>query len=169
MKCYRCQKALSPNDTTCASCGQAVYTTHTGPGLAMGRRVDGALASDPSPRDYIATANLPSLPRQVNLRQHCSAVEEQGQLASCVACSVVGAMEHAERKAGRPAAEFSRMFLYFNGRRLRGTPDRDSGMSVPQCLAAFLAFGAPPESAWPYKPDLLAKEPDAAAYAQALA
>lgn len=164
MTCYKCRATLPESANVCPACGQAVYTRHTGPALSMGRRIDGGLPSEPSPKDYVATPNLPSLPRKVDLRAHCSPVEDQGQIGSCIPCAVVGALEYQYRKAGQPAVDLSRLFVYFNARRMRGTADTDSGVSVPQGLAAFMAFGAPPESDWPYRPDLLTKVPDQAVY-----
>jgi len=167
MKCYRCQKALSPSDRSCPSCGQPVYATSPGSGVALGRRVDGWLRDAPSPKDFRATPNLTSLPRDVDLRNHCGHVEDQGQIGSCVANAAVGALEYQHRKAGKPAVELSRMFVYFNARRMRGTQDRDSGLSIAEGMAAFLAYGAPPEDAWPYDPNLLTRTPDDAAYTKA--
>lgn len=167
MKCYSCQKDLEVGENPCRSCGQPVYTTHQGAGIAKGRRVDGGRVAPASPKDYIATSGMSALPRKVDLRQHCSPVEDQGQVGSCAACAVVGAMEYQQRKAGRPVVDLSRMFVYFNGRRMRGTEHEDSGMSVPEAMAAFMAFGAPPETDWPYDPALLTKAPDQAVYNKA--
>lgn len=134
----------------------------------MGRRLDGGLVSDPTPKDYVATPNLPKLPRKVDLRAHCTPVEDQGQIGSCIPCAVVGALEYQQRKAGKPAVDLSRLFVYFNARRMRGSTDTDSGVSVPQGLAAFLAFGAPPEADWPYDPALLTQTPGEAVYTAAM-
>jgi hypothetical protein len=159
MNCYRCNSVLAPGQTTCR-CGQAAYTTYSpGAGLSMGRRIDGGQVSQPSPKDFIATSQLSHVPSKVDLRTHCSAVEDQGQIGSCIPCAVVGAMEYQERKAGKPAVDLSRLFVYFNARRMRGSEQVDSGVSVPEGLAAFLAFGAPPESAWPYDPQRLTSVP----------
>ncbi len=164
MKCYKCSRELPASGSVCPSCGQPAYTTGAGTGPSMGRRVDGALTSQPSAKDYIAKADLSSLPRRVDLREHCSAIEDQGQIGSCVACAVVGAMEYQMRKGGQAPLDLSRMFVYFNARRMRGTENADSGISVPEGLAAFLAFGAPPEAAWPYDATLLSKAPDQGVY-----
>lgn len=171
MNCYRCGKALSPGDQTCSACGQPVYdgtgAAARAGGVGMSRRLDGALRGVPSGKDYLATPTLSFLPHRVDLRDNLGAVEDQGQVGSCVANAVVGAIEHQHRKAGRVAVELSRMFVYFNGRQMRGTADRDSGMTTAEGLAAALAFGAPPEPSWPYDPKLLSKRPDDAVYAAA--
>lgn len=167
MRCYRCQKALSPSDRNCPSCGQAVYTTASSSNPSYGRRLGGWIPDRPSPRDFQATPNLATLPRLVDLRDHCTAVEDQGQIGSCVANAAVGAMEYQRAKAGEPAVDLSRLFVYFNGRRMAGRQDQDCGMTISEGMAAFLAYGAPSEKAWPYDPNLLMREPDPTAYEEA--
>jgi hypothetical protein len=79
----------------------------------------------------------------------------------------VGALEYQHRRAGKPGVDLSRMFVYYNARRMRGTAGYDSGLSIGEGMAAFLAYGTPPESVWPYDPELLATTPSGAAYEQA--
>jgi C1A family cysteine protease len=134
----------------------------------MGRRLDGCMRDVPSPKDHLATPLLSTLPRQVDLREHCGAVEDQGQVGSCTANAAVGAMEYQMKKAGKPSVELSRMFVYFNARRMRAAVDVDTGATIAECMASFLAYGAPPEQAWPYDPNLISKTPDQAAYNAAL-
>lgn len=167
MKCYRCQKKLSPKDTRCRSCGQDVYTTYSGSGVAMGRRIDGAIVGEPSAKDYIASPTLSSIPRQVDLRDHCTAVEDQGQLGSCVSCAVVGAIEYQHRKAGKPSVDLSRMFVYYNARRIGARETIDSGTTTSEAMAAILAYGAPPESVWPYDVSKFDQQPNNEAFARA--
>lgn len=168
MKCYRCQNELPPRAMACPSCGQAVYTTGFTGQSAFGRRLDGCLAEEPSPLDYRATPVSMSLPRSVDLRPYCSEVEDQGRVGSCTANAVVGAMEYQLRKAGNANVELSRMFVYFNARRMSGHASLDCGTRISQGMAAFMAFGAPFEYAWPYNPQLLSTEPPPDVYKQAL-
>jgi hypothetical protein len=76
-------------------------------------------------------------------------------------------MEHQRRRGGQPG-DLSRLFVYFNARRMSGRETMDCGSSIAQGMAALLAFGAPPESAWPYDPERYATEPDQAAFAAGL-
>lgn len=169
MKCYKCKSDLPRSGAHCPSCGQKVYTRGSRPGeQGLGRRLDGCLPELPSPTDYRATPNLTNLPKQVDLREHCSPVEDQGQVGSCTANAVVGAMEYRIRKEGKPAVDLSRMFVYFNARRMAGNQNVDSGAQISQGMAAFLAFGAPPEDAWPYDPNLIASVPEDTVYRKAL-
>jgi C1A family cysteine protease len=169
MKCYRCTSTINPSQNNCGSCGQAVYTTRTSPGASMGRRLDGLLPGAISERDHTAALDVRTLPRQVDLRDNLGAVEDQGNASSCVANAAVGALEHQQRKAGKPVVELSRMFVYFNARRMSGDQNDDCGSSTAAGMAAFLAFGAPPETVWPYDLNLLTKEPSREVYEQAAA
>jgi hypothetical protein len=168
MQCYKCRKELPDRAATCPSCGQPVYTTADSPGASLGRRLDGCLPEAPSPKDYAAVPNVSSLPPRVDLRPGCSPVEDQGRVGSCTANAIVGAVEYKRRKDGRQD-DLSRMFVYFNGRKLSGSETEDCGLRISHGMAAFLAHGAPPESAWPYDPERVGTAPDPAAYAAATA
>lgn len=168
MKCYKCGAELPAIGSWCPACGQAIYTRVGTTGSANGRRIDGCLRVAPSPRDFRAQANVTTLPRRIDLRAGCSAVEDQGQLGSCTANAMVGAVEYLERAKGKPAFDLSRLFVYFNARRAAGRVEADCGASIAGAMAAFLAFGAPPEGAWPYKPDAFMVTPDPKVYQQGL-
>lgn len=166
MNCYACGKTLTAGARACTVCGQPVYITAASTG-GRGRRLDGCLADTRQPTDYVAVPNLSSLPPRVDLRPGCSPVEDQGHIGSCTANAIVGAVELKQRKAGRQD-EFSRLFVYYNARRLRGREGRDCGAPIGDGMAALLAHGVPPERAWPYAPDKVTVAPDPAAYDQAM-
>jgi hypothetical protein len=167
MKCYRCGNSISPNFVNCPACGQAVYTTHKDPDRAMGRRLDGLLFGTVSEKDHLVALDVRTLPRQTDLRDNLGAVEQQGTTSSCVANAAVGALEHQQRKAGKPVVELSRLFVYYNARRMSGSEGDDGGTTTAHAMAAFLAFGTPPESVWPFDPRLVNSEPSRQAYEQA--
>jgi len=168
MTCYRCHSELPASGAACTSCGQEVFTTADSSSAPFGRRIDGCLEEASASTDFRAVPRLSLLPHLVDLRDHCSPVEDQGRVGSCVANAVVGAMEHQHRKGGRVAVDLSRMFVYFNARRMRGGEQQDRGTTIAAGMAAFLAFGAPPESRWPYDPSLVTKVPGADVFQQAL-
>jgi hypothetical protein len=143
-----------------------VYTTARSPGASQGRRIDGCLAEPPSTTHFRAVPNVSSLPPRVDLRAGCSPVEDQGQVGSCTANAIVGAVEFKRRKSGQ-LEDLSRLFVYYNARRLMGLEREDSGTRIAHGMAAFLAHGAPPERAWPYDPTRVTTVPDDAAYAEA--
>jgi len=83
----------------------------------VGKRVYGWVPDIPDQRDYLLSAVLKvpaKLPRQVDLRPLCSKVEDQGQLGSCTANALAGAIEFLERKDQVPYQDFSRLFIYYN-------------------------------------------------------
>jgi hypothetical protein len=168
LQCLKCRRPLPQRATVCPSCGQAVYTTVRSAGAGHGRRLDGCLAEPPSTRHFTAVPNVSSLPPRVDLRPGCSPVENQGQIGSCTANAIVGAVEFKRRKQGRHE-DLSRLFVYFNARRLMGLEREDSGARIAHGMAAFLAHGAPPESAWPYDPARVTTAPGEGAYAAAAA
>jgi hypothetical protein len=166
MQCYKCRKELPERAATCPSCRQPAYTTMNSPEASFGRRLDGCIPEPTSPKDYAAVPNVSSLPPRADLRPGCSPVEDQGRIGSCTANAIVGAIEYKRRKDGRQD-DLSRMFVYFNGRKMSGSESQDCGLRISHGMAAFMAFGAPPESAWPYDPARANTMPDGAAYAAA--
>src|SRR3979409_1707958 len=90
----------------------------------------GWLPDLPDHRDFLYSAVAPKLtklPPKVDLRPGCSAVEDQGQLGSCTANALVGALEFLEKKDGVACTDLSRLFVYYNERAIEGTVDSDSG------------------------------------------
>ena len=85
----------------------------------VGKRGYGWVPDVPDQRDYLLSAVLKvpaRLPRKVDLRPLCSKVEDQGQLGSCTANALAGAIEFLERKDKVPFQDFSRLFIYYNER-----------------------------------------------------
>src|SRR5438105_2592268 len=84
----------------------------------------------PDGRDYLFGARRPlpeALPSSVDLRSLCSPIENQGQLGSCTANALAGALEFLERKDRVPFADLSRLFIYYNERVVEHTVKTDSG------------------------------------------
>ncbi|MCI4644105.1 MAG: hypothetical protein MRY64_04925, partial [Hyphomonadaceae bacterium] len=96
------------------------------------------------------TAKAHGLPEQVDLTPHCTPVEDQGALGSCVANSFVSALEYSMIQSGLPATDLSRLFVYYNARKLSGSEMVDSGLIDHHAVAAIIAHGVCPEAAWPY-------------------
>ncbi|MCB1812448.1 MAG: hypothetical protein KDK04_12130 [Candidatus Competibacteraceae bacterium] len=127
-------------------------------------RLGGWLIEPASPQSFQTVFQDRPVPQQVDLRAYCSAVENQGQIGSCTANAAVGALEyHYLRRDGR-SPELSRLFVYYNARRLRGSLQQDTGATIPEAMAALLAYGACREELWPYNPMLFAAEPPPHAY-----
>lgn len=120
------------------------------------KRVFGWIPDLPDGRDFryalVSRKQVQALPAAVDLRDRCSAIEDQGALGSCTANALVGALEMLEIKNGLPAADFSRLFLYYNERRLEGTILWDSGARLRDGIKTLARQGCCLEARWPYVP-----------------
>jgi C1A family cysteine protease len=105
-----------------------------------------------------------SLPADVDLREWCSPIEDQGTLGSCTANAGVGLVEYFERRASGKHIDASRLFLYKVTRNLLHLTG-DTGAYLRTAMAALTLFGVPPTEYWPYEIDDFDKEPPAFCYA----
>jgi C1A family cysteine protease len=129
----------------------------------------GWLPDIPDNRDYLYSAIRPviALPRKVDLRAACSAVEDQGALGSCTAQALAGNIEFIDNMADGEYTDTSRLFIYYNERALEGTVDYDSGASLRDGIKTLRNDGACHEDAWPYVITRFDEKPPAACYEQA--
>lgn len=133
-----------------------------------GRPLNGCLFEDsPGPAPTLTFAAQGALPRRVDLRAYCPPVEDQGQTNSCTANAVVGALEMHQRKAGMPPVDLSRLFLYFNSRRLDKKENEDCGSYIHYAMAAVLAYGVCEERMWPFEKAMITQPPTDACFKNA--
>ena len=104
------------------------------------------------------------LPDKVDLRAHCSPVEDQQQTNSCVANAVIGALEYHLLRSGRPLTDLSRLFVYFNARKLSDSTHLDQGSFIHHGMAAVLAYGACEAGLWPFNPGMVTMQPPGLCY-----
>jgi len=109
-----------------------------------------------------------TLPSSVDLRPTCSPVEDQGQLGSCTANALVGALEFLMIKDKKPFNDMSRLFVYYNERVIEHTVNQDSGAQIRDGIKTLAKQGACTEKLWPYIIKQFTKKPTAACYKQAL-
>ncbi len=131
----------------------------------------GWLPDRPDHRDklYTAIARPPKkLPASVDLRPLCSRVENQKDLGSCTANALVGNLELLEKKAGKPATNLSRLFIYYNERLLEGTVNDDSGAFLRDGIKTLVKQGVCTEKKWPYVISRFAVKPSPSCFDQAL-
>src|SRR5437868_13787351 len=88
----------------------------------------------PDHRDFLyaaPVAMLRALPARVDLRRQCPAIYDQGQLGSCTANAIGGAIEFDQMKQGLPLVFVpSLLFIYYNERVLEDTTSSDSGATI---------------------------------------
>lgn len=107
----------------------------------------------PDHRDYLLSAVLrvpARLPESVDLRPLCSKVENQGNLGSCTANALTGALEFLERKDKVAFEDFSRLFIYYNERAIENTVSSDSGAMIRDGIKTLAKQGVCSEKSWPY-------------------
>ena len=113
------------------------------------------------------------LPPCVDLRDACSAVEAQGNLGSCTAQALVGALEFlqlmdlASEKNTR-FRDLSRLFVYYNERFAMGTVHVDSGAMLRTGIKILKSQGVCREKLWPYKISRFTHRPPKACYTEAM-
>lgn len=113
----------------------------------------------------LGSGPLTDVPIRVDLREYCSTVENQYQVGSCTANSVVGALEYLEKKDGMAVAEdLSRLFIYYNTRVIENTVELDNGATIRNAIKALADVGTCREDMWPYVPDQFATKPNQACY-----
>jgi len=120
----------------------------------------------PAPQLVLKGATA-ALPGKIDLRPKCSAVENQEGLNSCAANAVVGAIEYHRNKANLAPQELSRLYVYYNARKLADLQNDDSGTFIHHAMAAVLAFGVCEERMWPYQEALVNQEPTRACFSNA--
>jgi C1A family cysteine protease len=87
----------------------------------------------------------------VDLRHQCPAVYDQGHLGSCTANAIAGAYHYDEIKQSEPQVFTpSRLFIYYNERKIEGTIDTDSGAEIRDGIKSINDVGVCSEDVWPY-------------------
>src|SRR5206468_6179120 len=108
----------------------------------------------PDHRDFLyaaPVAMLRALPTRVDLRRQCPPIYDQGQLGSCTANAIGGAIEFDQMKQALPDVFVpSRLFIYYNERVIEGTVDDDAGAMIRDGIKSVARQGAPHETVWPY-------------------
>jgi C1A family cysteine protease len=124
----------------------------------------------PDQRDHLYAAPpryLAALPAKTDLRRRCPPVYDQGNLGSCTANAIAAAVEFDRIKQGLPDFVPSRLFIYYNERKIEGTVAIDSGAMIRDGIKSVASDGACPEPEWPYVIASFAKRPPAKCYRDA--
>jgi len=124
----------------------------------------------PDHRDHLYAApvvHVQSLPPSADLTPKCPPVYDQGQLGSCTANAIGGAIQFDRGQQKLTDFTPSRLFIYYNERDMEGTVDTDSGAQIRDGVKSVAQLGACREDpTWPYSKPFDAK-PSGAAYAEA--
>lgn len=123
----------------------------------------------PDPRDYLYKRLMTdrTIPVKVDLRVQCSPIEDQGDLGSCTANALTGNLEFLEMKGGIPYWDVSRLFIYYNERKIEGDIPDDSGAQLRDGIKSLVTYGYCSEKRVPYNIARFAKKPSCIAYTEA--
>ncbi len=115
----------------------------------------------PDHRDFLYAVppqRARALPTNTDLRPGCPPVYDQGQLGSCTANAIGGAIEFENMKQKLPAFTPSRLFIYYNERVIEHDVPLDNGAQIRDGIKSVAAQGVCAESSWPYSDQN--KDPD---------
>ena len=138
----------------------------------------GLLRDSPDHRDFIRTYSEEEIPSTddhpvVDLRGDVVRVYQQGQLASCTANVACAAYELLVQKQASELNHTyydfsaSRLFVYYNSRKITSTTTRNTGTTMRNALKSMRHWGVCHELLWPYLISEFAKEPTSDCYSNA--
>jgi C1A family cysteine protease len=125
----------------------------------------------PDYRDHLYAAPMEmigAMPASVDLRAQCPPVYDQGQLGSCTANAIAGALEFDRLKQKISDFAPSRLFIYYNERVMEHTVASDSGAQIRDGIKSVGQLGDCPETEWPYVISRFKTKPPAKCYSDAL-
>jgi C1A family cysteine protease len=112
-------------------------------------------------RDFqLKIEKLVAIPPIVDLRQYCPFVFDQGNLGSCTANAGVAARMMLDKLN----ILLSRLFQYYNERKIEGDIGQDNGAQMRDIGKAIQKYGICLDSIWSYKITKFAKTPSVNAY-----
>jgi C1A family cysteine protease len=110
-----------------------------------------------------------ALPAAVDLRPNCPPIWDQGNIGSCTAHAISGALQYDAIKNKQDDADIvrSRLFIYYNERVIEGTVHTDAGAEIRDGIKSVASQGACDEKLWWYNTEKFAAKPSAKCYTNA--
>lgn len=121
----------------------------------------------PDPFAIVADATDLTIADEVDPRNALPDCYDQGNLGSCTANAIAGALQYNNILDGTDFGTPSRLFIYYSEREIEGTIGRDSGAYGHDGFRVLRGKGAPAESIWPYVVQNYKYRPSADAYTEA--
>jgi C1A family cysteine protease len=108
------------------------------------------------------------LPSSIDLRPTCPPVYDQGALGSCGPNAAVGALQFDQIKQKETPVMLSRLFVYFDTRKMEHTIDSDAGTGMRDVIKTLAKQGACAEDLWPYDIGQFTVQPPPNCYQEAV-
>jgi C1A family cysteine protease len=124
----------------------------------------------PDQRDHLYAApliHLGALPSKMDLTAQCPPVYDQGQLGSCTANAIAGAIQFDLMKEAKQNFTPSRLFIYYNERVIEHTVNSDSGAMIRDGIKSVAKQGDVPETDWQYDITKFTVKPPSSVYRDA--
>lgn len=129
----------------------------------------------PSPkdeRDFKFSLNFPlfsleELPTNIDLEGSIPEIWDQNDLGACTCFSTGMSILFQSRSQNRPI-DPSKLFLYYNVRKLEGSIEEDSGAYIRDVFKTLNKEGVCKETSWPYITSKFKNVPDSFCYTEAL-
>src|SRR5262245_25918161 len=107
-------------------------------------------------KKYRVPRKLGPLPEAIDLRKDLGGfanfpVWDQGQLGSCTAQGVGACLVYNQLQQGQTSWTPSRLFMYYESRKLEGTVDSDSGAMITDVVQVVADVGSCHETLWTYE------------------
>lgn len=140
--------------------------------MAEPQRHFGCIRDKPDPRDHayaVPAEFLNARPKQVDLRPLCPPVYDQRPLQSCTANAAAAAIQFERRRLKlKPDFIPSRLFIYYNERKMLGTEGQDGGAPLREAVKSLAKLGDCPEEGWPYAAPKVNEAPPERCYKDAV-
>lgn len=121
------------------------------------------------PRDFVYKNQNLHIKPELDLRSYDSIVESQEKLGSCVGNAVTNCFElMVNHRYPKLFVELSRLFVYYNARKLEGNVEYDTGVyEIRNALKGANHYGICTEELWPYDISKFNVEPPEVCYVDA--
>jgi len=108
-----------------------------------------------------------ALPATVDWTLKLPPCYDQGDLGSCTANAIAGALQFLQAMKSEPLVMPSRLFIYYNERVIEDTVDSDAGAELKDGIKSVNRQGVCSEFDWPYEADQLTVTPPWVCYTHA--
>lgn len=123
---------------------------------------------EPDDRDYkyiYRPKQIPVVKETIDLRKSMPEIYDQGKLGSCTAQAIASCYEYDQiKEKEKNIFEPSRLFIYYNERKIEHTTDEDSGATIRDSVKALNRYGVIPEDLWPYDIENFTEKPSEECY-----